>query len=303
MAPTLVKQRISHIGIKSFALITIGNLPLSHLKIKYTNLMQNYQHLKYLKMIITGLVYNYDYLGQYLKREQKKAEKEHIDFSEFIGRTITVVEDLEGEFRRLRDLEKNALEAKKDGTNDNIIDEQINNLRVTEGFKLPLDLYTDGEFKGNIGFWDVSKIRDAIREVFEFYSIEKEIEDNEPIEYFQKKRGEFEAVEEKVNTEPNLNPYPEVFKSLKAFLLFQRLYANKKTSKNLLADFSFIYRRMTSDDLLMAHQKPEVFREWLSKEPYEVVLDNKFKTLNYCNTSGKEEGYKSAKLLEQILTD
>ena len=53
----------------------------------------------------------------------------------------------------------------------------------------------------------------------------------------------------------------------------------------------------------MVHQKPEVFREWLSKEPYEVVLDNKFKTLNYCNTSEKENGYQSAKLLEQIPTN
>jgi hypothetical protein len=261
--------------------------------------MQNYQHLKYLKMIITGLVYNYDYLGQYLKREQKKAEKEHIDFSEFIGRTITVVEDLEGEFVRLRDLEKNALEAKKDGTNDNIIDEQINNLRVTEGFKLPLEQYTNGEFKGNLGFWDVSKIRDAIREVFEFYSIEKEIENNDPIEYFQEKRGKFEAVEEKVNTETNINPYPEVFKSLKGFLLFEKLYHKKKDSSTILADFSFIYRIMGKDGLLQDHQKPEVFRHWLSKEPYKVVLDNKFKTLDNCTTRAKEDSYLDAKQLLQ----
>jgi len=261
--------------------------------------MKNYQHLKYLKMIITGLVYNYDYLGQYLKREQKKAEKEHIDFSEFIGRTLKVVEDLENGFVRLLNIKKLELEAKKNGANDKIIDEQINNLMVPGGPTMPLEEYTNGEFKGNLRFWDVSKIRDAINEVFDFYSIEKEIENNEPIEYFQEKRGIFEAVEEKVNTESHINPYPEVFKSLKAFLLFEKLYHKKKDSLTILADFSFIYRIMEKDGLLQDHQKPEVFRHWLSKEPYKVVLDNKFKTLDNCTTRAKEDSYLDAKQLIQ----
>lgn len=190
--------------------------------------MKNYQHHDYLIMIVTGLLYNYDYLSQYLKREQKKAEKEHIEFSEFIGRTITVVKDLEGEIRRLRVQKTNDLEAKKNGENDNVINEQIDKLQPLEAIRLPLDFYTDGDFKGNIGFWDISRVRVAINEAFEFYSIVKEIEDNEPTEYFQEKKVEFEVVEEKINKEPRSNPYPEVFISLEAFLLFQRLYASKK---------------------------------------------------------------------------
>ncbi len=291
----LAKQRISHIGRKSFALITIGNLPLSHLKIKYTSLMKYYQNRKYLNMIINGLISNYDYLGQYLKREQKKAEIEHIDFSEFIGRTLIVVKDLERECFRV----KNDLEAKKNGANDKIIDEQINNLMVPGGPTMPLEQYTNGEFKGNLRFWDVSKIRDAINEVFDFYSIEKEIENNEPTEYFQEKRVKIETVEEKINTESRRNPYPEVFISLEAFLLFEKLYHKKKDSSTILADFSFIYRIMEKDGLLQDHQKPEVFRHWLSKEPYKVVLDNKFKTLDNCTTRAKEDSYLDAKQLIQ----
>ncbi len=151
--------------------------------------MKYYQNRKYLNMVINGLASNYDYLGQYLKREQKKAEKEHIDFSEFIGRTLTVVKDLERECFRV----KNDLEAKKNGANDKIIDEQINKLMVPGGPTMPLEHITNGDFKGNLRFWDVSKFRDAINEVFDFYSIEKEIENNEPTEYFQEKKVEFEV--------------------------------------------------------------------------------------------------------------
>ncbi len=265
--------------------------------------MENYQHRDYLRMVITGLIYHNDYLPSYLRREQKKAEKDYIEFSEFIGRTITVVKDLEGEFRRLKDQKKNELEANKDGENDKSINKQIENLSVAEGFSLPLEVYTDGEFKGHINIWDISKVRDAINAAFDFYSIEKEDENNEPREYFIENKNE-EVVDEKLtNKAPHVNPYPEVFKSLEALLLFQRLHESKKSSQTLLADFSFIYRRMYKDDLLQDYQKPEVFRQWLSKEPFEVVLDNPFKTLDNCTTKNKEDDYHNAKLLVQMQTE
>jgi len=59
---------------------------------------------------------------------------------------------------------------------------------------------------------------------------------------------------------------------------------------------------MYKDDLLQDHQKPEVFRQWLSKEPFEIVVDNPFKTLHNCSTKYKEDDYHNAKLLVQMQT-
>lgn len=150
--------------------------------------MKNYQHRDYLIMIIRGLIYNYDYLPQYIIREQKKAENNNIDFSEFIGRTIKVIEDLEGEFVRLRNKKRDVLETQKNGKNDSLIEKQIENLSVADDFVLSLELYTDRKFTGNLGFWDLNKIRIAINEAFNFYSFEKEEDENRgPIEYFEDK--------------------------------------------------------------------------------------------------------------------
>lgn len=168
--------------------------------------MEYYQHRDYLKMIITGLIYNRDYLAQYLIREQKKAEKDHIEFSEFIGRTITVVEDLEMQFRRINNQKKLDLEVKKDGENDNLIDKQIKNLRVFKDFKLPMELSTDGEFKVSLGFWDIDEVRIAINDAFNFYSIEKEGEENYgPIEYFQREIDDINGIVFNTKTEIDLN--------------------------------------------------------------------------------------------------
>ncbi len=147
--------------------------------------MKYYQHRDYLKMIITGFLYNYDYLTQYIVREQKKAEKDNITFSEFIGRTITVIKDLEGEFYRLRRQKELELEDKKDGTNDTVIEKQIEGLRLTEDFRVQLADYTDGEINGTLGFWDINEFRQAINEAFDFYSIEKKGENIGAIEYFK----------------------------------------------------------------------------------------------------------------------
>lgn len=97
--------------------------------------------------------------------------------------------------------------------------------------------------------------------------------------------------------DPTENPFPIVFVDRQAYLLFERLYQSKKESPTPLAEFSFIYRRMHKDNLLQDHQKPEVFKEWLAKEPFSIALDNKFKTLGNCSTTLKEEAYQNAKEL------
>lgn len=96
---------------------------------------------------------------------------------------------------------------------------------------------------------------------------------------------------------PN-NPYPEIF-TPKGYKLFERLYEENKDSKTLLAAFSFIYRSMYKDGYILEHVKPEVFKAWLSKEPYSIVLDQGLKTYDRCLTSQKKNAYSIAKELIQ----
>lgn len=97
------------------------------------------------------------------------------------------------------------------------------------------------------------------------------------------------------------NPYPEIFPDVFSFMLFERLHKDYKDSNNLLADYSFIYRKLWELDHIVEYQKPEMFREWLSREPYEIILPSKFKTLDNCKTKSKEDNFKlTLDLMEKI---
>lgn len=266
--------------------------------------MKHYQHREYLRMVFEGLSYNIDYLSEFLTREQKKAEMEGISFSEFIGRTITVIQDLETQLRLYRRGKKEELEAQKNGENDNSIDQQIRLYTDSEDLiQLSMEAYSEEEFSGLVTWWHTRVFRDAIKDAFDFNNSEDEEVVGKPMNFnlgdiFNLTEIESKPIDEETTiTDEKKNPYPEVFKSTEGFLLFHRLYESKKDSKTLLADFSFIYRRMWKDNYLQDHQKPEVFRHWLSKEPYKVDLDNKFKTLNICTTNDKEYAYFTAKQL------
>lgn len=89
------------------------------------------------------------------------------------------------------------------------------------------------------------------------------------------------------------NSYPEIFPDEFSFQLFKRLHENYKDSNTPLADFSFIYRKMYGDNgkYIRQYQKPEMFRSWLSNEPFNIILDNKFKTLDRCKTDAKEDNF------------
>lgn len=87
------------------------------------------------------------------------------------------------------------------------------------------------------------------------------------------------------------NPYPQIFPDKFSFKLFERLHSNYKDSHTLLADYSFIYRKMYSLNHILEHLKPEMFRNWLSKEPYSIIIGSKFKTLNRCSTDEKESNF------------
>lgn len=96
------------------------------------------------------------------------------------------------------------------------------------------------------------------------------------------------------------NPYPQVFPSVISFQLFEKLYLQFKESNNKIADFSFIYRKMFEDKYILNHFKPQMFIEWINKEPYKINLD-KIKTLNDCSTIPKVNTYTTTKELIQIV--
>ena len=219
--------------------------------------MENYQHRDYLRMVMTGLIYHHDYLATYLKREQKKAEKEHIEFSEFIGRTITVVKDLEIELYRLKEQKKIELQAEKDGENDRFIDEQIKVLSITESFSLQLEIYTDGEFKGQISFWDINDIRKAMNEAFDFYSIESDMVDAGPIEYIMDKK-EFPK-EGRVDYQ-----HPHIF-YYNGFDVWQSMFDSFKISSRSRTDVRFMFDKMKKDGMIRKNMRFQDFLEWVNE--------------------------------------
>jgi hypothetical protein len=94
----------------------------------------------------------------------------------------------------------------------------------------------------------------------------------------------------------SVNPYPEIF-TPKGFLLFDRLYNEYRDSGTLLADFSFIYRILvkSKEQFIHNHIKPEIFKDWLCKEPYSICLDHQLKTLDRCSNRNKLNSFQNAK--------
>lgn len=99
------------------------------------------------------------------------------------------------------------------------------------------------------------------------------------------------------NNNFNSNPFPGIFTNEIGYLLFDRLHAEYKDSMNLLTDYSFIYRMMHAEGFIVDHIKPEMFKNWLSKEPYSIIIDHKLKTLDRCKTDTKKTSYAIAKEL------
>ena len=123
------------------------------------------------------------------------------------------------------------------------------------------------------------------------------LEDLEGKKIFELQEG-LERKEVKTDIPENQkNPYPEIFKDVKAYNLFVKLFNDYKESKNPLADFSFVYRKMHSDKLIKSYYRPEMFREWISKEPFCIILDNGLKTLDRCQTTNKKINYDTSKTI------
>lgn len=95
------------------------------------------------------------------------------------------------------------------------------------------------------------------------------------------------------------NPHPDKFIDLKAFRLFEKLHEIYKTTDNPLADYSFIYRQMAEKDhLIIDRFRPEKFRAWVAKEPYNIVIPAKLKTYNNCAPKKKLPTYLALKPLQ-----
>jgi hypothetical protein len=108
-------------------------------------------------------------------------------------------------------------------------------------------------------------------------------------------------ISEEIQNSKKKNPYPRIFKNPFSFKLFERLFSDYKNSNNLLADFSFIYRMMKKHGYILV--KPEEFKEWLSKEPFSIVLEHGLKTLPNCSTDDKKTNYNtSVELIKQSIS-
>jgi len=102
-----------------------------------------------------------------------------------------------------------------------------------------------------------------------------------------------------VKPKKSVNPHPQVFLNTEAYELFQKLFEAFKISYNKLADFSFIYRIMHKDGFILDSFKPQMFINWLNKDPFSISLD-KLKTLDNCSTLNKIQTYNIIKEALQI---
>ncbi len=90
------------------------------------------------------------------------------------------------------------------------------------------------------------------------------------------------------------NPYPRIFKNHNSFLLFEKLRSQVR-ERYLLADYSFIYRRMQKDGYIYISLVDSEFRGFLSD--YISISIEKTKLLDYCTTIHKETNYSITKNL------
>lgn len=92
----------------------------------------------------------------------------------------------------------------------------------------------------------------------------------------------------------NKNPFPRLFIDLDSFLFFEELKNKFCTNeKSLLADFSFVFRKMKQDGNIFDDVTEKSFRNFLNNN-YEINLE-KLKIYVYCVTDKKIKLYNSLK--------
>lgn len=96
------------------------------------------------------------------------------------------------------------------------------------------------------------------------------------------------------------NPYPEIFVDYNSYKLFNRLHDEYKDEPKPLVNYSYIYRKMYKDGLIKLYFKPNMFREWLLNDPFNIDIPP-LKQIGNISAKHREANYNKAKQL--ILMD
>lgn len=147
-----------------------------------------------------------------------------------------------------------------------------------------------------------SSIRKTVNETAEKVAKEKsKIAAEEEVEKVKEKEKEKEKIIEnyvasnRFQMHNNSNSISQIFTNSFGQNFFEELHLEFKDSNSVLADYSFIYRMMVEDKLIIDYIKPEMFKSWLKQNPFNINLENKLKTLDRCKTSAKAKIYYSIK--------
>ena len=217
--------------------------------------MNEYQ---YFEMLIVGLRENKKFLPQYLIREQKKAEKDFIEFNEFIDRTICVIETMESDIRLLY----------HDRAKDNEIRKEI----TLWDYTVRLSKLANNQFEGDIGFKHTSLLRQAINDAFEFYR--EENDQYELVHYGGVKKPDSNR-DKKINTEDYNNSdngkHTQIF-NRNGYIIWKLLFSDLHIVESSRTDLRFMYEIMKYHNLIYSTVSVTNFTKWINLT-YEFSID------------------------------
>lgn len=108
---------------------------------------------------------------------------------------------------------------------------------------------------------------------------------------------ELSQVHESTNSAIFPHNYPHIFVDQQSYRIFENIHNHFSKSRNQLACYSFVYRKMIEDGYIHSTVKDTAFRQWLSEE-MEIDI-SKTKTIDKCSTQDKLYIYQQAKELQK----
>lgn len=88
-----------------------------------------------------------------------------------------------------------------------------------------------------------------------------------------------------------------IFTSEEAEKLFTRYLHETENDSKVLAKISFIYRVMYADSYINEYVKPEIFKNEISKSPYDILIEHSLKSLEAVNKTERLKLYNNLKIL------
>lgn len=236
--------------------------------------------MDYQKILLKGILNENSnkYLGDYFKREFKKAKKENYKSDEFFNGLKSIIKIFESNLqsqlnKRKSELESMLQQAKNQTSNFNNevqpdltyeekciflakhCESELNDLNKNN-FYVPINTIIENQpFITQLSYADIKRIDNAL------FITEKEIQ----LKKFQKQVSKIE-----IKQNESENKYPRIFKNEKSFLLFESLHEEFKDKPNLTANYSFIYYAMDKDKFVICGGTE--FIKFLSEE-YEIEID------------------------------